>query len=81
MQLLDYIHQGTDVVQKITIIPRGSAAVFTNQTPEGIEKRIQSKEDVLSMIRMTLGCRAAEEIVFGKKKNIFIYYQWNVHLG
>lgn len=57
---------GTDVVQKITIIPRGSAAGYTLQTPEGIEKRIQSKEDLLSMIRMTLGGRAAEEIVFGK---------------
>lgn len=57
---------GTDVVQKITIIPRGSAAGYTLQTPEGIEKRIQSKEDLLSMIRMTLGGRAAEEVVFGK---------------
>lgn len=57
---------GTDVVQKITIIPRGSAAGYTMQTPEGIEKRIQSKEDLLSMIRMTLGGRACEEVVFGK---------------
>lgn len=57
---------GTDVVQKITIIPRGSAAGYTMQTPEGIEKRIQSKEDLLSMIRMTLGGRASEEVVFGK---------------
>lgn len=59
---------GTDVVQKITIIPRGSAAGYTLQTPEGIEKRIQSKEDLLSMIRMTLGGRACEEVVFGKNQ-------------
>ncbi|MGL4948608.1 MAG: ATP-dependent zinc metalloprotease FtsH [Mycoplasma sp.] len=59
---------GTDVVQKITIIPRGQAAGYTMQTPEGIEKRIQSKEDLLNMIRMTLGGRAAEEIIFGKEQ-------------
>lgn len=56
---------GTDVVQKITIIPRGQAAGYTMQTPEGIEKRIQSKKDLLDMVRMTLGGRAAEEVVFG----------------
>ena len=59
---------GSDVVQKITIIPRGSAAGYTMQTPEDIEKNIQSKEDLLNNIRMTLGGRAAEEIVFGKDK-------------
>ncbi len=56
---------GTDVVQKITIIPRGQAAGYTMQTPEGIEKRIQSKQDLLDNIRMTLGGRAAEEVIFG----------------
>lgn len=56
---------GTDVVQKITIIPRGQAAGYTMQTPEGIEKRIQSKKDLLDNIRMTLGGRAAEEVIFG----------------
>lgn len=59
---------GSDVVQKITIIPRGSAAGYTMQTPEDIEKNIQSKDDLLNNIRMTLGGRAAEEVVFGKDK-------------
>lgn len=58
---------GTDVVQKITIIPRGQAAGYTMQTPEGTEKRIQSKKDLLDNIRMTLGGRAAEEVIFGPK--------------
>lgn len=56
---------GTDVVQKITIIPRGNAAGYTMQTPEGPELSIQKKRDLLNNIRMTLGGRAAEEIIFG----------------
>ncbi len=59
---------GSEVVQKITIIPRGQAAGYTMQTPEDIEKNIQSKEDLLNNVRMTLGGRAAEEVVFGKEK-------------
>lgn len=58
---------GTDVVQKITIIPRGQAAGYTMQTPENIETTIQKKTDLLKNIRMTLGGRAAEEIIYGKE--------------
>ena len=55
----------TEVVQKITIIPRGDAAGYTMQTPAEQEKVIQTKEDLLNQIRMTLGGRAAEEIIYG----------------
>lgn len=55
-----------EVVQKITIIPRGQAAGYTLQTPKEQEKQIQTKENLLDTIRMTLGGRAAEEIIFGK---------------
>lgn len=58
--------ENTEVVQKITIIPRGDAAGYTLQTPAEQEKVIQSKSDILNQMRMTLGGRAAEEIVFGK---------------
>ncbi len=57
---------GTDIVQKITIIPRGQAAGYTMQTPEKVEQTIQKKTDLLNNIRMTLGGRAAEEIIYGK---------------
>lgn len=57
-----------EVVQKITIIPRGNAAGYTLQTPKEQEKQIQTKQDLLDMIRMTLGGRAAEEIIFGSNK-------------
>ena len=57
---------GTDIVQKITIIPRGSAAGYTMQTPAAQELTIQKKSDLLNNVRMTLGGRASEEVVFGK---------------
>lgn len=56
----------SDVVQKITIIPRGRAAGYTMQTPKVQEINIQKKSDLLDNIRMTLGGRAAEEIVYGE---------------
>ena len=57
---------GTDVVQKITIIPRGNAAGYTLQTPQEQERQVQTKTELLNQVRMTLGGRAAEEIVFGE---------------
>lgn len=55
----------TDIVEKITIIPRGRAAGYTLQTPVGAEKIVNTKSDLISMIRSLLGGRAAEEVVFG----------------
>lgn len=60
--------KNTEVVQKITIIPRGDAAGYTMQTPAEQEKVIQTKEDLLNQIRMTLGGRAAEEIIYGSSQ-------------
>lgn len=57
--------KNTEVVQKITIIPRGDAAGYTMQTPAEQEKTIQTKEDLLNQVRMTLGGRAAEEVIYG----------------
>ena len=56
----------TEVVQKITIIPRGDAAGYTLQTPADAEGVVQRKSQLLNQIRMTLGGRAAEEIIYGK---------------
>jgi cell division protease FtsH len=55
---------GTEPVQKISIIPRGIAALgYTMQTP--IEDRfLMSKTELLNKIATLLGGRAAEEIVF-----------------
>ena len=58
---------GSDVVEKITIIPRGQAAGYTLSTPEKQEITIQKKSDLLAIIASTLAGRAAEEIVYGKE--------------
>lgn len=57
---------GSDVIEKITIIPRGYAAGYTLSTPEKQEITIQKKSDLLSIITSTLGGRASEEVVYGK---------------
>lgn len=57
--------KGSEVVEKITIIPRGKAAGYTLSVPEIQELSIQKKSDLLGMVAGLLGGRAAEEIVFG----------------
>ncbi|MGD8471830.1 MAG: ATP-dependent zinc metalloprotease FtsH, partial [Desulfobacteraceae bacterium] len=55
---------GTDPVQKISIIPRGIAALgYTIQTPTE-DRFLMSKTELLNKIATLLGGRAAEEIVF-----------------
>ena len=58
---------GSDVVEKITIIPRGQAAGYTLATPEKQEISIQKKSDLLAIIASTLGGRAAEEVIYGNE--------------
>jgi cell division protease FtsH len=59
---------GSDVVEKITIIPRGQAAGYTLSTPEKQEIHIQKKSDLLSIITAILGGRASEEVIYGKSE-------------
>jgi cell division protease FtsH len=55
---------GTEPVQKISIIPRGIAALgYTMQTPTE-DRFLMSKSELLNKIATLLGGRAAEEIVF-----------------
>jgi cell division protease FtsH len=56
---------GTDPVQKITIIPRGIAALgYTMQVPTE-DRFLMRKTELLNKIATLLGGRAAEEIMFG----------------
>jgi len=56
---------GTDPVQKISIIPRGIAALgYTMQVPTE-DRFLMKKTELLNKIATLLGGRAAEEIVFG----------------
>jgi len=56
---------GGDPVQKITIIPRGIAALgYTLNVPTE-ERFLMTRTELLTRIAMALGGRAAEEIIFG----------------
>jgi len=56
---------GTDPVQKITIIPRGIAALgYTMQVPTE-ERFLMKKTELLNRIATLLGGRVAEVIIFG----------------
>ena len=56
---------GTDPVQKISIVPRGIAALgYTMQVPTE-DRFLMKKTELLNKIASLLGGRAAEEIIFG----------------
>ncbi|MBP5255009.1 MAG: ATP-dependent zinc metalloprotease FtsH [Lachnospiraceae bacterium] len=63
--LISALQKNSEPVQKITIVPRTMGALgYVMQTPEE-EKYLNTKQEMLDMIVMALGGRAAEEIVFG----------------
>jgi cell division protease FtsH len=64
--LVGYFTPGADPVTKVSIVPRGRAALgYTLQAP--LEDRfLMSLDELLGRIRTLLAGRAAEEIVFGQ---------------
>jgi cell division protease FtsH len=62
--LVAMLHPEADPVRKVSIIPRGSALGVTLSTPEA-DRYNYSKEHLEAMIKVAIGGRAAEEIVFG----------------
>jgi cell division protease FtsH len=62
--IVGYFTPGADVVQKVSIVPRGLGALgYTLQMP--LEDRyLMSRSELLGKIKGLLGGRAAEEIVF-----------------
>ena len=55
---------GADPVRKVSIIPRGMALGVTLSTPDG-DRVSYSLEELEAKIRVSLGGRAAEEVVYG----------------
>ncbi len=56
---------GTDPVSKISIIPRGMAALgYTQQLPTG-DRYLLTRSELSARIHVLLGGRVAEEIIFG----------------
>lgn len=57
--------ESANMVQKVTIIPRGTAGGYNLMTPRE-EKMFATKEDLMAKITGYLGGRVAEEVVFGE---------------
>jgi cell division protease FtsH len=55
---------GADPVRKISIIPRGQALGVTLSTPES-DRYNYARDELLARIKVALGGRAAEKVVFG----------------
>ncbi len=55
----------TDPVSKVSIIPRGIAALgYTQQTPTE-DRYLLTRDELLDRLQVLLGGRAAEEVIFG----------------
>ena len=59
-----------DTVRKVSIIPRGAAGGVTFFQPqeENADSAMYTKEYLLSKIKVALGGRAAEELIYGKDR-------------
>jgi cell division protease FtsH len=62
--LIGMLTPGADPVRKVSIIPRGIALGVTLSTPDD-DQVSYTREDLLGKIKVALGGRVAEEIVFG----------------
>uniref|UniRef100_A0A1I8PDJ0 AAA+ ATPase domain-containing protein n=1 Tax=Stomoxys calcitrans TaxID=35570 RepID=A0A1I8PDJ0_STOCA len=63
--LVGWLLPKSDVLLKVTIVPRTSLALgFAQYTPT--EKQLYSKEELLDKMCMALGGRAAEDLTFGR---------------
>jgi cell division protease FtsH len=61
--LVGMLTPGADPVRKVSIIPRGMALGVTLSTPDS-DRVSYSREDLEAKIRVALGGRAAEEVVY-----------------
>lgn len=59
-----------DTLRKVSIIPRGAAGgiTFFQPTEENADSAMYTKEYLMSQIKVALGGRAAEEIIYGLDK-------------
>ena len=62
--LVGMLTPGADPVRKVSIIPRGQALGVTLSTPES-DRYSYRRDELLAKIKVALGGRAAEKVVFG----------------
>ncbi|MDD3842319.1 MAG: ATP-dependent zinc metalloprotease FtsH [Candidatus Izemoplasmatales bacterium] len=58
--------QNANIVQKVTIIPRGQAGGYNLMLPEEEQAFLQTRQGLLEVITGLLGGRVAEEIIFSE---------------
>jgi cell division protease FtsH len=63
--LVGMLTPGADPVRKVSIIPRGQALGVTLSTPDA-DRVSYSRQDLDAKIKVALGGRAAEEVVYGE---------------
>ena len=62
--LVGMLTAGSDPVRKVTIVPRGQALGVTISSPD-VDRFNYTRAELEARVKMTLGGRAAEEVVFG----------------
>jgi cell division protease FtsH len=66
--LMSHLVGDPQPVQKVTIVSRGRALGYTLNTPQE-DRYLHTKEELLDLMKVLLGGRAAEQIVFGAVTN------------
>jgi cell division protease FtsH len=66
--LLSYLMGDVSPVQKVTIVSRGQALGYTLHLPEE-DRYLHTREELIDVMKIALGGRAAEEVVFGRVTN------------
>ncbi len=66
--LMSYLMGDVSPIQKVTIVSRGSALGYTLNLPAE-DRYMQTKEELVDMMKICLAGRAAEQIVFGRVTN------------
>ena len=64
--LVAALQSNTAPVTKITIVPRTSGALGYTMQVDQDDKKLLTREEILSKIAVLTGGRAAEEVVFGQ---------------
>ena len=66
--LMSHLLGDPQPVQKVTIISRGRALGYTLNTPQE-DRYLQTKEELVDLLKVLLAGRAAEQVVFGRITN------------
>lgn len=65
--IISYFQEDSDPIHKATIIPRGRALGMVQHLPEG-DRVSETRNKLLASIRVAMGGRIAEELIFGHGK-------------